>query len=190
MTRITLATIRDYLAHRAPLRISEPDTIEAAVALVLTTVSAAGAEVLLIKRAEDERDPWSGQIALPGGRREPQDRDLLETASREAFEETGIELSIPNLLGELDDLHPRTPVLPPVVVRPFVFGLLERPAVRPNAEVTLHLWVSLSELKNRVTRSRILVRGKSREVTGYQVGPHLVWGMTERILKPLIELSA
>jgi len=184
----TLEQIRNRLHELRPLRISEPDTIEAAVAVVLVELDTSGPELLLIKRAEHELDPWSGQMALPGGRREPLDQDLLQTARRETLEETGIWLQPRELLGELDDLHPRTRVLPPIVVRPFVFGLRYRPEIKASQEVHLHLWVSLSALRDASRQSRITLRGQSVEVPSYVVGPHVVWGITERILKPIIEL--
>jgi len=184
----TLEHIRHHLQQLSPQRIRERGTIEAAVAIVLVELDATGPELLLIKRAEHERDPWSGQMALPGGRREPLDQDLLQTARRETMEETGIQLESKELLGELDDLHPRTRVLPPIVVRPFVFGLQYRPEIKVSEEVHLHLWVSLSELRNAGRQSRITLRGQAVEVPSYVVSTHVVWGMTERIIKPLIEL--
>jgi 8-oxo-dGTP pyrophosphatase MutT (NUDIX family) len=50
-------------------------------------------EVLFIRRAERKRDPWTGHIALPGGRRDPEDRNDEAAAVREAMEEVGIDLS-------------------------------------------------------------------------------------------------
>ncbi len=184
----TLDDISRHLLRQRPHRISEPDTIEAAVALVLVERDASGPELLLIKRAEHKHDPWSGQMALPGGRREPLDENLLQTARRETLEETGIQLEAAELLGELDDLHPRTRVLPPIVVRPFVFGLRYRPEVRLSEEVNLHLWVTLNGLKTAGRKSVISHRGQTLEVPSYVVGDHVVWGMTERIIKPIIEL--
>jgi 8-oxo-dGTP pyrophosphatase MutT (NUDIX family) len=181
--------IRDYLAGHPPLRISESGAIQAAVAIVLALDATGEPEMLLIKRAEDERDPWSGQMALPGGRRDHGDASLLETARRELREEAGIAVPVEALLGELDDLHPRTPVLPPIVVRPFVFGLNVRPEVETNPEVTLHVWVPLSTLGSGAATSRVTVRGSRLEVPSYVVGPHVVWGMTERIIKPIIDLA-
>src|SRR3989442_10873051 len=83
-----------------------------------------GLEALFIRRAQRADDPWSGQVALPGGRRDAGDADLFATAVRETREETGIDLAGAERLGRLDDLYPRTPTLPPVVVRPFVFALV------------------------------------------------------------------
>src|SRR5690606_20266054 len=80
------------------------DVRRAAVSIVLTP-DEAGPELLLIKRAVWEGDPWSGQVALPGGRREPGDPTLWHTAARETREETGMDiLRDARLLGTLDEL--------------------------------------------------------------------------------------
>lgn len=187
MTQIDFETIRARLSTRAPQRIVEPGTIQAAVALVLTP-GEKHLDLLLIKRAERSGDPWSGQMALPGGRRDATDRDLFETATRETIEETGIRLTSDLLLGELDDLHPRTRVLPPIVVRPFVFGLTAAPSIRASDEVALHVWVPLTAFPNAHREVEVNVRGVRRRELSYVVGEQVVWGMTQRILKPFIEL--
>ncbi len=189
MTSEALELIRRRLAGRQPVRIAESRTIEAAVAIVVVARAGRGPDVLLIKRSERGGDPWSGQMALPGGRRDVRDPSLLATAVREAAEETGIELPHQRLLGELDDLHPRTPTLPPVVVRPFVFGLERRPLVHPSDEVALHLWAGLAELRASVARVTVQIRGTAAEVDAFKVGRHVVWGMTHRILMPFIDLT-
>ena len=186
MTLRALDSIRRQLAQRSPVRIREPGTIEAAVAIVLVPTPHSGPEILLIKRSERGGDPWSGQMALPGGRRESRDPTLLETAVRETAEETGIDLSPGTLLGELDDLHPRTKTLPPIVVRPFVFGLESRPPVQPSDEVALHIWAGLAGLRASATRVAVHVRETQMEVDAFVIGPHVVWGMTHRILLPFL----
>ena len=103
----------------------DPSLIWAAVAVVLAPDPDA---ILLIRRAERTGDPWSGHIALPGGRREPADPDLVATAIRETGEEVGIALEPERPGGSLRDVVPRTPALPPIAVRPFVFILPARPA--------------------------------------------------------------
>lgn len=187
MTDLTLDDVRDRLAARTPWRADRAGRIEAAVALTLAP-GADGLELLLIKRASRAGDPWSGQMALPGGHREPGDASLLETARRETREETAIDLGTGDRLGELDDLRPSTPHLPPVVVRPFVFGLRERPRVTGSHEVALHLWVPCNRLASAAVTEEIEVRGRPLVVRGYRVGSHLVWGMTERILTPFFQL--
>jgi 8-oxo-dGTP pyrophosphatase MutT (NUDIX family) len=114
--------------------------------------------------------------------------DLLATVVRETHEEVGVELDPLLMLGELDDLHPRTPLLPPVVVRPFVFGLSHRPTIRANNEVALHVWVALDELASGQTRTAIAIPGRDSPFPAYRVGDNVVWGMTERIITPFIDL--
>lgn len=188
MTRITLAHIRRRLATYDPHRAEPARFIETAVAVVLAPGTAGELEMLFIKRAERAGDPWSGQMGLPGGRRDPGDASLLETARRETQEETAIDLVPEALLGELDDLAPATPLLPPVVVRPFVFGLSERPTVRPSGEVQLHVWTPFGGLPARESETEVTVRDMRRMVPAYLLGPHVVWGMTHRIIRRFMEL--
>ena len=140
--------------------------------------------ILLIRRSERSGDPWSGHLALPGGRQDPIDGDLLETAVRETREEVGIQLEPAHLVASLEPVVPRTPVLPPISILPFVFLLCSRPQVTPNHEVASTAWVELDHLLHPSTRGRISlnVAGASRLVDAYQVEHGVVWGLTERIL--------
>jgi 8-oxo-dGTP pyrophosphatase MutT (NUDIX family) len=188
---ITIASVRDALARHAPREEHAPEARPAAVALVLTE-AAAGLAALFIERAARDGDPWSGQIALPGGRRDPRDSDLRATAVRETREETGVDLTHAASLGALDDLYPRTPVLPPVVVRPFVFAVGRPPAIALSDEVRSAFWVSLSVLRDPATRREVtlVIRGERRTFPGYALGEHVIWGMTERIVTPFLDLIA
>jgi 8-oxo-dGTP pyrophosphatase MutT (NUDIX family) len=179
--------LRDYQPVEIPF---ETGMIAAAVAVILHDGDA-GLEALFIHRAVRVGDTWSGQIAFPGGRREPSDPDLLTTATRETLEEIGVDLSRAERLGVLDDLHPRTPVLPPVVVRPFVFALTKQPTIVVSPEVQGAFWVPLSVLQAPDIRGTITVDhpGITRQVLpAYTIGKHTIWGMSERILTPLISL--
>jgi 8-oxo-dGTP pyrophosphatase MutT (NUDIX family) len=144
--------------------------------------------ILLIRRADRSGDPWSGHIALPGGRRDASDPDLVATAIRETGEELGIQLTREDLVGSLDDVVPRTPVLPPIAVRPYVFMLKARPTLVPNDEVASTQWVTVDYLLRPDTHHpvRLDVGGESRQVQAYQLEDGIVWGMTERILGRLI----
>jgi 8-oxo-dGTP pyrophosphatase MutT (NUDIX family) len=150
-----------------------------------------GIEVLFIHRAVRVGDTWSGQIAFPGGRREPSDADLRATAIRETQEEVGVDLSGADRLGVLDDLYPRTPVLPPVVVRPFVFALTVRPTVVVGPEVQDAFWVSFRALQAPGVLGEIVVDHPGiprRVLPAYRLGNRTIWGMSERILTPLISM--
>lgn len=144
--------------------------------------------MLVIRRAHREGDPWSGHMALPGGRREPGDADLVATAIRETAEEVGIRLARDELLGVLDDVIPRTRVLPPVAVRPHVFRLNATPLLVLNDEVAAATWLSLDDLR-RQWRTEVLVEvgGTSRVTPAFVTPEGVVWGMTERILRDLLD---
>src|SRR5258706_15931093 len=66
----TWTDVRTALAARAPAQVTDPPSSRAAVALILRD-GPQGIEVLFIRRAEHPQDPWSGQMAFPGGRAEP-----------------------------------------------------------------------------------------------------------------------
>jgi 8-oxo-dGTP pyrophosphatase MutT (NUDIX family) len=124
-------------------------------------------------------------MALPGGRREACDEDLLGTAIRETFEETGVRLKKSELIGTLADLRPRNRSIPKVVVRPHVFLLEERPPLSPSDEVAACYWVSFERL--RESACRLHVPERKVLVDAYRIGqgPRIVWGITQRILSAL-----
>ena len=163
----------------------------AAVAVVLRDVGEPGVELLLILRAEREGDPWSGQVALPGGRHDPADATLQDTAVRETLEETGIDIAADGVvLGTLDELRPRTPVLPPIIVTPFVCVVRPDVAIAISDELADTFWVPLASLMDPALQveSPVTVRGATWRVPSWQLGRHIVWGMTERILKNFVQV--
>lgn len=178
--------------EQTPGRVIEPEQPmrRAAIALVMRLGELGEPELLMIKRAEVERDPWSGHVACPGGRMEPGDMDLAQTAMRETWEETGIELSrVGRLLGTLDDISPRTPVLPPIIIRPFVAAVPSEVTIVQSPEVSAAFWVPLSALRDRAAwgMGTVQVRGTDREVATFSHAGYTVWGLTERVLKQLLE---
>ena len=150
-------------------------------------------EVLLIKRAESERDPWSGHVAFPGGRREAGDASLEETAIRETSEETGVELSSSGWpLGRLGRVVPSHPTLPPITITPYVFGVPEEMEANANsAEVDQVLWVALPMLLDPNTRGTTTVRLPEgpTDFPCYWVDGLVIWGLTYRILSEFGELA-
>jgi len=184
-----LAHIRRVVASRPGVADHDPAARPAAVAMILHEAPD-GISALFIKRAEQVGDPWSGQIAFPGGRFEPGDGDLLSTAIRETREETGINLTPTEQLGALDDVNPRSPHLPPIVVRPFVFAVPERPALTISpAEVQRGFWIPFKTLIDPATSTQITLtlQGVPRTFTAYKVDGEVIWGMTERILRLFLE---
>ena len=168
---------------------SEPHVRLAAILLALRARADGEPEVLMIKRADAEGDPWSGHIALPGGRMEPGDRDLAVTAVRETWEETGVDVARDGrLLGHLDDLSPRSPTLVPIVIRPYVALVRADVAIVPSHEVATAFWVPLSALREQAAWGTgvVHVRGADRTVSVFQHGEYTVWGLTERVLRQFL----
>jgi 8-oxo-dGTP pyrophosphatase MutT (NUDIX family) len=164
---------------------------EAAVALLLRAREEL--ELLLIKRAEHESDPWSGHVALPGGRRDARDVDLMHTAVREAYEEVGISASRDlHLIGALDEVSPRNPRLPPIIIAPFVFAVSgDTTPVIDTREVEAAIWVPLSSLRDESAVSEILISLESGSYTlpSLRYGEYVIWGLTHRILMQFLSLT-
>jgi 8-oxo-dGTP pyrophosphatase MutT (NUDIX family) len=165
--------------------------LRAAVALVLRPGAGGGLELLMIKRAEFEGDPWSGHVAFPGGRQEPDDQSLERTAIRETWEETAIDIARDGaILGALDEVSPRTPTVRQVVVRPYVAAVVPGVAVIESPEVAAGFWVPLSALRETAAwiTAEVEAHGQSLSVPAFAHGEYVVWGLTERILRDFLGL--
>jgi 8-oxo-dGTP pyrophosphatase MutT (NUDIX family) len=201
-----MALIRERVGSRIPRSALLDSTItqiapeppvaqprRAAVAVVIRTHPEHGPEVLFIRRAEHPNDPWSGHMAFPGGREEPSDGDLLQTALRETREEVSLDLERhATLLGRLDEL--------PAVARgrrtgltiaPFVFELAHREVeLAFNYEVQEVVWAPL-ELLFRGELSTTFpydLAGQRLELPAHDVDGRIVWGLTHRMLESLFVL--
>jgi len=181
--------IRSLAQHPPVVVQPEPEMRLAAILLALRARADGEPELLMIKRAEAEGDPWSGHIACPGGRMEPGDHDLAVTAVRETLEETGVDVARDGrLLGHLDDLSPRTPALPPIVIRPYVALVHAGVEIVPSREVAAAFWVPISALRERTAwgTDSVSVRGSTLEVSVFKHGEYTVWGLTERVLRQFL----
>jgi len=176
---------------------SRPGERDAAVVLLFRPARgdgpggrAAVAEALFVRRAEREGDPWSGQVGLPGGHREPVDRDLLGTARRELEEETSLHLPEDAFLGRLPAIRPRSRRLPPVTVTPFVAWGRPEVRIRESEELTGHFWVSLPELAGEACRSVLTFRrGPAlRAFPTIEVPDGTIWGLTLVIVRRALSL--
>jgi len=139
-------------------------------------------KLLLVKRAENPSDPWSGDMAFPGGKRHAIDRDLWETVVRETMEETGIELCECLFLGTLDIATSN--VAPTLGVLPFVFLCEETPEVELSGELVSYIWVSVEQLR----RSKGITPVKQGTAPAYVMEGDVVWGLTYRMLENLLHI--
>jgi 8-oxo-dGTP pyrophosphatase MutT (NUDIX family) len=191
-----LASVREALAHPEPaLAFSEEtsgDRTHAAVSLILR--AGEEMEVLFIKRAVAEGDPWSGQMALPGGRKDRADSTLFDTAVRETLEETSVSLADEGLpLGRIEPLVPATVRLPPITIFPFVFGVPEGTEARvASPEVDEVLWVPLNTLTDPGISGIVEIAYKdspARTFPCWRVDGRVVWGLTYRILNRFFDAT-
>jgi 8-oxo-dGTP pyrophosphatase MutT (NUDIX family) len=178
-------------SHRGARADKEEGVRRAAVALIFRGGENGAPELLFIKRAEYPADPWSGQIAFPGGREEAADPTLADTAIRETREETGIDLVRDGtVIGTLDDLRPQTVRLPAVIVRPYVVLLNRFEPLVLSDEVALAFWIPLEAFKDAPSwqDTDVLARGVQMNRRAFHHQGQVIWGMTERILAQLLAL--
>lgn len=187
-----LVAIARRLAGRDPTR-AEPASFDLAAAVAVCLRPGAQApEALFIRRAEFEGDPWSGHVAFPGGRRESGDASLWETAVRETREETGLDLAaLGTRLGQLDDVHPRTRMVPSIAITPFVVAVPRGAEARSGPEVRAVAWIPLPELARPERRGEVELRLPA----GIRVHPSIryadyeIWGLTHRMVLQLLEIA-
>lgn len=196
MGALDLVTVAAALG-RMPSRpgLDAPPTDKAAVAAVLRD-GGAGAELLFIRRAEHPRDPWSGQMGLPGGRVDPGDGSPLAAVVRETREELGFDLErAARRLARLTEVrtHLREGALPRSVV-PFAFALAEprdEPAFVLNHEVAEAVWVPLAFLADEANRESFdhTWRGTPLVLPCYHFGGRKIWGLTLWIVDELLAVA-
>lgn len=180
---LDLRMIRDRVgAHRPRLQSAPaPGLVQASVALILHEPRGAEPELLFIERAERKGDPWSGHMALPGGRHQQEDGSLLETALRETQEEVGV--TPDRVLGRVDDFAgSRGPRIPQLRVAGIVCEVTERPRLRLNHEVRSAVWVPLGWILDPASRTWLRIADDPRPRPAFRYDRYVVWGLTHRIV--------
>jgi 8-oxo-dGTP pyrophosphatase MutT (NUDIX family) len=178
--------LRTALAEHAPQPLN--GRRRAAVAVVVLE-QASGPELLFIERARRASDPWSGQMAFPGGRMSRHDLHPRAAAERETLEEVGVDLSKAELLGQLHDLQAGVRVVSPLVLSAFVYRIGSPPPLTLNHEVHQALWVPAATLTN--PRQYVDHRWGPGRFPGIVVGDpdrHVVWGLTYQLVGQLFSL--
>jgi 8-oxo-dGTP diphosphatase len=177
-----LVSAEDIAKLPAALKpISDEQDANAAVALLLKP-KRNDFDVLLVKRVKNPSDPWSGQMALPGGKREPKDASLKDTVMRETLEETGVELSQCRFLGVLNAV--RSEPKPDFKILPFVMLLTDEPQLKLNkTELETFIWVPYEE----VVQSKGTAEFSFGKVPAYIFADAIVWGVTYKILSQFVQ---
>jgi 8-oxo-dGTP pyrophosphatase MutT (NUDIX family) len=180
-----IENIRKMLSSRKRRVIEHPPFSHAAV-LVPLFKKDGGCHLLFTKRSEQVKY-HKGEISFPGGVVDEEDKELIGTALREAFEEIGLKENDVQIIGVLDDIVTTTEF----IVTPIV-GLFPYPYPFKVSEVEISelIEVPLSFLLVEDNLSeREIFRGDEKEVVYfYQYGEHTIWGATARILKQFLDL--
>jgi 8-oxo-dGTP pyrophosphatase MutT (NUDIX family) len=134
--------------------------------------------ILLVKRVENPSDPWSGQMALPGGKKDPTDRDLMKTIIRETREETNVDLVDKcRFLGVMNSVRLRHR---PMTILPFVYFTADELKIMINRkELEKFVWISSSLLNN----PNGSVSYKNLEYPAFIINGDIIWGLTYKLLK-------
>jgi 8-oxo-dGTP pyrophosphatase MutT (NUDIX family) len=183
----TLLAIRQAAATHHATAPTNP-RIAAAVAIVLAGKPDA-LSMCIIQRAERVGDPWSGHMALPGGRFDSRDATLRTTAERETREEVAIALPPQAYVGHvLEHTVTRTSV-PILLLSAFAFYLTEETALTPSSEVAHAYWIPLRDLWSPTQQATIEHRheGGQRAQAATKVRDQFIWGLTRRVLTHLGE---
>lgn len=169
----------------------EPRAGRASVAIMVREGLEA-TEMLMIRRATREGDPWSGHMGFPGGRRDPSDPCNFSCALRETAEEIGVDLAAWGThLGELSDVNTGWRAdRPEMLVTPFVFHVSQLPALSPNHEVDDVVWVPLHFLMDRRNREPLEWewKGQKMETDSYLYETYRIWGLSLMMIDEMMSL--
>ncbi|MEM7158451.1 MAG: CoA pyrophosphatase [Myxococcota bacterium] len=179
----SLAQIQSALAD-VPVDTEPPGASIAAVALAFAGPPDA-LDLCFILRASRAGDRWSGQMAFPGGKADPEDATPQAVAIREAREEVDLHLDQARPLGAL----PPVPLRPSGalgILMPFAFYVgTERPPLRPNdGEVDAAYWIPIADLwdESRMGTIEWEWKGQMHAFPGIRFREHLIWGLTYKVL--------
>ena len=184
----TLDLIQKTLAEHKP-ELLEIEARRAAVAMILREQSD-NTEMLMIRRAEHDGDPWSGDLGFPGGKVDFDDPTDRSAAERETLEEMGLCLQSGSFLGQLDDI---SGAYVPVNVACFIYHLKEPATFTLNPEVTNYWWIPLSRFlepeRHRHVTFTYRNKHRARPVIDL-VEPEypFLWGITYRIVEQFFDL--
>mgnify|MGYP001185285300 CR=1 FL=1 len=185
-------SLRKALVDRSLVSTPEAGVRVAAVALIFVP-EGDGLSLCMIRRSEHPDDPWSGHMAFPGGRMDPQDGDGLQTAIRETVEEVGLSLQPSQCVGRLSSVKvPKGVSSQQLVVEPFVFLLEEPVALVPNEEVAAVYFFSLQQLLAGEGRGLFEYswKGMPVQLDCIDLKGCRIWGLSLRILDELLEKLA
>ena len=188
---VSEAQLRQGLEQNPGQVIGPLSGVASAAVAAIARQSGDDTELLFIERATKASDPWSGQMAFPGGRTEPTDTDTAATAERETREEIGLDLAGADRLGRIDDLEGGRATNRRIIVSAHVYWLGDDdPTLTPNYEVADTIWVPASRLLDPHSYEDYRWPPVPDQVfPSVRVGDggKVIWGLTFRMLEDLFE---
>lgn len=180
------------LSAYEPARLALENHRHAAVSMILRQ-QGDGMEVLFIERSRHEADPWSGQMAFPGGIVEADDAGACAAARRETLEEVGIDLTATGFMGRLDDIQGRHRThRRGIVVSGFVFFDEHHQQTVPNHEVADVVWEPMASFTHTARLTSVEPpQAPGERFPGIRVGTgdhQVVWGLTRRFLVSFFDI--
>jgi 8-oxo-dGTP pyrophosphatase MutT (NUDIX family) len=177
--------IKKVLDHRVRQTVSNPGLMPAAVMLLLYPKN--GEYCVLLNKRSQIVEHHKGEMSFPGGAKDPEDQDFLETALRETEEEMGIRRSDVTILGRLDDVITRSNFGVRVYVGTIPYPYPFNPSPIEIAEVVEVPVSALLDSANLRYDTR-WVDGQAITSFSYAYQEHLVFGATAKILQQFLEI--
>jgi 8-oxo-dGTP pyrophosphatase MutT (NUDIX family) len=183
---------RALRSYKFQVHAESEDTRWAGVAVILREDSTDALSVLLIRRSENPNDPWSGHMAMPGGRLDPGDATTRHAAERETMEEVGLDLNqYGRWLGRLDDVRAvaRGKRLS-LAIAPWVYVLEHDVEFNHNHEVQETVWVPVSDLIGPSYRDTMAydMGGTQLMLPCWRWNERVIWGLTYGMLDSLFRI--
>lgn len=186
---ITEGALRHAIATSTVTSAIDDEGVPRAAVAIIARQNDGDVELLFIERATKDSDPWSGQMAFPGGRVDPVDIDLYDTARRETHEELGLDISGAECLGRIDDLEGGRAQRRRIIVSAHVWWIGNAdPELHPNYEVADTIWVPSAVLTDPGSYEDFHWPSvPDQTFPSVRVGPggKVIWGLTFRLLEDL-----
>jgi 8-oxo-dGTP pyrophosphatase MutT (NUDIX family) len=172
----------------APERLAAPSSTGAPAAVLIPLFQRAGETHTIFTQRRADLRRHAGEVSFPGGRPDPEDADLAETALREAWEEVGLDPSTAEVIDRLDPVDTR---VTGYLIHPFIATVPDDSVWVPNpTEVAELIEVPISALERGYAKRIVNVRGLPLRTATYAVDGHIIWGATARIVEQLLERLA
>lgn len=175
---LLLPRLRDRLRSYRP----DPGRVDAAVLMPVT--DAPVPELILTRRAS-HMNSHAGEVAFPGGKRDPDDRSVIATALRESREEIGLDEGLVEIVGSLDTFTSRVGlrVQPIIGMVPAELQLLPNP---DEIESIFRVPLGFFLTEKPVYTHRFRFMGQDVTVPSFNYGDYVIWGLTAFMIVDLI----